>query len=682
MSTSRDSPSGSQPNLFASATSIHSNGNGTTLGEDASFATGSGSSSEGKKKGLKGALSNFVGAAKDMFNNNDKDKRDGPSPTAVISKVAISGPYNPVHLTHVGYNPDTGEFTGLPADWQALLSGSGITKQEQSAHPQTVIDIIGFYQDATKEASDKTSPWTKYQYGQPVPAGPKVTMTTVAGLPAAPPAHRPPPPIPNKEKDGAAPQLPPLSFDAGSLAAPLAVPVLAPLPPVPTGSASDPNLSTTSSHHTPATTPSKKPAVPPRPIPPTPASTTSAAVSDATEQMSVIDLNRKPSSSSSHATKVIDSSNRPKRNSSISGSLTTSGTTLASSSISAPLPPNASEKIASAATSTTATPSSSPPLGATPRPPPPPKLDANGMAMTPMSKEAVVARLEQIVSSGDPTRQYQNLVKIGQGASGGVYTATQVATGKIVAVKQMNLDAQPKKELIINEILVMKRSAHENIVNFMDAFLWKGDLWVVMEYMDGGALTDVVTYNLMTEGQIAAVCREIFKGLAHLHAQGVIHRDIKSDNVVLSNQGQVKLTDFGYCAQINEYQSKRNTMVGTPYWMAPEIVTRKDYGPKVDVWSLGILAIEMIEGEPPYLNENPLRALYLIATNGTPTLQNPGQLSSTFRDFLAKCLEVDVERRPTAEDMLRHPFLNKAAPLTSLAPLIQAAKEAAAGHKK
>ncbi|KAI9218410.1 kinase-like domain-containing protein [Blastocladiella britannica] len=299
-----------------------------------------------------------------------------------------------------------------------------------------------------------------------------------------------------------------------------------------------------------------------------------------------------------------------------------------------------------------------------------------------MSKDAVVARLEQIVSRGDPTQQYTNLVKIGQGASGGVFTASQVATGAVVAVKQMNLDAQPKKDLIINEIIVMQQSKHANIVNFIDAFLWKADLWVVMEYMEGGALTDVVTYNLMTEGQIAAVCREIFQGLAHLHSQGVIHRDIKSDNVVLSNSGQVKLTDFGYCAQINEFQAKRNTMVGTPYWMAPEIVTRKEYGPKVDVWSLGILAIEMIEGEPPYLNENPLRALYLIATNGTPTLQNPGQLSSTFRDFLAKCLTVEVDQRPHAHEMLRHPFLQKAAPLTSLAPLILAAKEAASGQKK
>lgn len=121
----------------------------------------------------------------------------------------------------------------------------------------------------------------------------------------------------------------------------------------------------------------------------------------------------------------------------------------------------------------------------------------------------VLAKLQQICSEGDPTKLYRNLQKIGQGASGGVYTAYQVGTNALVAIKQMNLEAQPKKDLIINEILVMKESKHKNIVNYIDSFLYKGDLWVIMEYMEGGSLTDVVTANIMTEGQIAAVCREV-----------------------------------------------------------------------------------------------------------------------------------------------------------------------------
>ncbi|ORZ00863.1 kinase-like domain-containing protein [Syncephalastrum racemosum] len=287
----------------------------------------------------------------------------------------------------------------------------------------------------------------------------------------------------------------------------------------------------------------------------------------------------------------------------------------------------------------------------------------------------VLKRLKDICTNVDPSQVYTDIVKIGQGASGGVFTARKAGSKMPVAIKQMNLEQQPKKELIINEIVVMRQSQHRNIVNFIDSYLWKGDLWVIMEYMDGGSLTDVVTCNMMMEGQIAAVCKETLLGLEHLHANGVIHRDIKSDNVLLSLNGDIKLTDFGFCAQLNENQAKRTTMVGTPYWMAPEVVTRKEYGSKVDIWSLGVMAIEMVEGEPPYLNENPLRALYLIATNGTPQLQNPETLSDVFRDFLALCLEVDPERRPSAKEMLQHPFLEKADPLHSLAPLIQAARE-------
>lgn len=314
-----------------------------------------------------------------------------------------------------------------------------------------------------------------------------------------------------------------------------------------------------------------------------------------------------------------------------------------------------------------------PPQGAIPR--------RRETKKTTMKDSEVIDKLKTICTDADPTKLYRDFEKIGAGASGGVYTAYQVGSNLSVAIKQMNLEQQPKKDLIINEILVMRDSKHKNIVNYLDSFLLKGDLWVVMEYMEGGSLTDVVTCNVMSEGQIAAVCKEVLEGLQHLHANQVIHRDIKSDNVLLSMHGDIKLTDFGFCAQIGESQAKRTTMVGTPYWMAPEVVTRKEYGPKVDIWSLGIMAIEMLEGEPPYLNENPLRALYLIATNGTPKISDSEKTSSTFRDFLRTCLDVDADRRPDATQLLEHVFLKRTSSLRTLEPLIKYAKEQSKSNK-
>lgn len=287
----------------------------------------------------------------------------------------------------------------------------------------------------------------------------------------------------------------------------------------------------------------------------------------------------------------------------------------------------------------------------------------------------IIAKLKTICNPGDPNELYVDLVKIGQGASGGVFLAHDVRDkSNIVAIKQMNLEQQPKKELIINEILVMKGSLHPNIVNFIDSYLLKGDLWVIMEYMEGGSLTDIVTHSVMTEGQIGVVCRETLKGLKFLHSKGVIHRDIKSDNILLNMDGNIKITDFGFCAQINEINLKRITMVGTPYWMAPEIVSRKEYGPKVDVWSLGIMIIEMLEGEPPYLNETPLRALYLIATNGTPKLKDPESLSYDIRKFLAWCLQVDFNKRADADELLHDNFITECDDVSSLSPLVKIAR--------
>ncbi|KAH9932671.1 Pkinase-domain-containing protein [Amylocystis lapponica] len=538
----------------------------------------------------------------------------------------ISTPYDPVHLTHVGFNSSTGEFTGLPKEWQQLLQESGISKSEQEKNPQAVMEIVKFYQ----EGRGDTSVWDKmgaisapqpplqqkvymddgFQNPRAAPPPPKKSPAREA-QPTTPTAHRmaPQPPAPlTPALDRSTSQRLPSSKPhktADQLArANTTRDWRSPVP----GSQPHP--------HAPPHTPTSKP---PR-ISPDPSAAEAPPIA-------------KPSPASREREREVRSAAAQQ-----------------------PSPATASlQKVAGTATPRRRE-----------------KKDKD------KDKEAdIVKRLQAICTDADPTRLYRSLVKIGAGASGGVYTAYQVGTNLSVAIKQMDLEKQPKKDLIINEILVMRASRHPNIVNYIDSFLHKNELWVVMEYMEGGSLTDVVTANLMSEGQIAAVSRETAQGLEHLHRHGVIHRDIKSDNVLLSMNGDIKLTDFGFCAQISDGNSKRTTMVGTPYWMAPEVVTRKEYGPKVDIWSLGIMAIEMIEGEPPYLNQNPLKALYLIATNGTPTIANPESLSSVFRDYLAKTLEVDAERRPTASEVLQHPFFKLSEPLRTLAPLIKAAREIA-----
>ncbi|KAF7326895.1 Non-specific serine/threonine protein kinase [Mycena venus] len=248
---------------------------------------------------------------------------------------------------------------------------------------------------------------------------------------------------------------------------------------------------------------------------------------------------------------------------------------------------------------------------------------------SPISKEQVMEKLRQIVSDDDPNCIYRKINSIG--ASGQAYMAETLVTGKKVFIKESHLAQQSRMDLVVNGILAMKESQHPNVVAFLESYLAdNAQVWIVMEYMNGGTLTDVIENNTLQEEQISGICFEITKGLGHLHSLNIIHRDIRSANILLDAQGKAKITNFSLCAKLRDRKSKRSTMIGTAHWMAPEIV---------DIWSLGITGIEMIQNAPPYFDEEPLKAQYLIATNGTPTLKKPEALSRELKRFLAACFE-------------------------------------------
>ncbi|EMR68450.1 putative ste ste20 paka protein kinase protein [Eutypa lata UCREL1] len=493
----------------------------------------------------------------------------------------VSNPTNFSHAVHVGFDPQTGQFVGLPPEWSKLLNSSAITKEDYERNPQAVFEVLDFYSDLTKRADNPQ------QYPSLTPTPPASSQANKQLGAGSVPSRDP-------SANQSAQRMPPRNDQ-------------------PSAAQKYPNNAPSASQPRP-NGPSQ--AQPPR---------GPAAVKP-------LNVPAKPSQ-----TQQTDS-----------------------------------VKAAEAALTAKPTPAER-------------KQDVR---MSTMSEKEVMAKLIEAVSKDDPNLSYAKQKKIGQGASGSVYVA-KVKEGAVssvardvlrsqgpraqVAIKQMDLAHQPRKELIVNEIMVMKDSKHRNIVNFLDAFLRNNnsELWVVMEYMEGGALTDVIDNNpVITEEQISTICLETCQGLQHLHSQNIIHRDIKSDNVLLDARGNVKITDFGFCAKLTETKSKRATMVGTPYWMAPEVVKQKEYGPKVDIWSLGIMAIEMIESEPPYLNEEPLKALYLIATNGTPRLKKPEKLSKELKAFLSVCLCVDVKSRASADELLQHDFLKHGCPLPSLSELL------------
>ncbi|GBG68289.1 hypothetical protein CBR_g2836 [Chara braunii] len=269
---------------------------------------------------------------------------------------------------------------------------------------------------------------------------------------------------------------------------------------------------------------------------------------------------------------------------------------------------------------------------------------------------------EKDVEFEDPTMRYELLNELGKGSYGAVYKARDLHTSELVAIKVISLsEAEEGYEEIRGEIEMLQQCNHPNVVRYLGSYQGDDYLWIVMEYCGGSSVADLinVTDEPLEEVQIAYICREALKGLAYLHSIFKVHRDIKCGNILMTEQGEIKLGDFGVAAQLTRTMSKRNTFIGTPHWMAPEVIQESRYDGKVDVWALGISGIEMAEGLPPRSNIHPMRVIFMISREPPPMLEDKEKWSLVFHDFVAKSLTKEPRSRPTATQMLQHKFIDK-----------------------
>lgn len=291
-------------------------------------------------------------------------------------------------------------------------------------------------------------------------------------------------------------------------------------------------------------------------------------------------------------------------------------------------------------------------------------VKALGFVMTGPSlgqqKREKTGKLSDYLIKEDPTTCFGKLTKLDEGMFGIVYKAKHLKDNIVCAVKVIPMKKETKIEQIEQEIAMMELCNHKNIVKYCGTYLKGTDLWIAMELMDGGKLTDLVLQTRFTEPEIALVLKETLEALSYMHKTLMIHRDIKTDNILLNSKGDIKLADFGFCCRVKEAHDMRKSVMGTPYWMAPEVIRGTDYNFKADIWSLGIVAIEMADGEPPHMELQPLRALFVIATQGSPTVKEPEKWSELFKEFLGMCLQKNQDYRATADELLAHPFLKKA----------------------
>lgn len=266
------------------------------------------------------------------------------------------------------------------------------------------------------------------------------------------------------------------------------------------------------------------------------------------------------------------------------------------------------------------------------------------------------------ISQGDPEEIFEMLEKLGEGSYGVVCKCRHKQDGKIYAVKVIEMEGEDDSA-IAREIEILKECNSETVVRYGGCYR-KGDtLLIAMEYCDGGSVQDIVRIakRKCTEQEISAVIAQVLQALVYLHSHHIMHRDIKSGNILLTRNGEAKLADFGVSARLNSTLQKKNTVIGSPYWMAPEIISKTNdgYDSRADIWSLGITAIEMADSEPPRYDIHFARVIFIIPQQPPPTLKHPREWSDEFVDFTTKCLKKDPAERPTARELMQHPFVQK-----------------------